>query len=206
MPSPDWPDWSGRAVAVIASGASVKKADVERLKGRVAVLAIKRNVELAPFADVVYGCDFPWWRSVHGLPNFKGLKLSYADRAVSQWGCRKVGIPDVQRDQLLFDTVGQVGAGGNSGFQALNLAAQFGASRILLVGFDMQGEHWYGRNTAAGMGNPSASNFDRWIRAFSIACGQLTGRGVEVVNASPGSAIKCFRKAPLADTLDAWGV
>jgi hypothetical protein len=201
-----WPDWSGEAVAIIASGPSAKKAGVEALKDRMRVVAIKRCIELAPFADAVYGCDWPWWRSVRGLPDYKGAKWSYAPQACDQFGAKRVKI-SIDANELLFDEVGHVGSGGNSGFHALNLVSQFGASRILLVGFDVHdrgGVHWYGRNIALGMSNPSEHNFRRWRGAFETAAKQLAARGVEVVNASPVSDIKGFPKAGLAETLEAW--
>lgn len=209
MSTSAWPDWGGQAVAIIASGPSVKAADVAALEGRLPVVAIKKNVELAPFAAAVYGCDLPWWRSVRGLPDYNGLKLAYDRVACDQFGCRKVDIPDARDNALRFDRVGEVGAGGNSGFQALNLAAQFGAARILLIGFDAQvrsGVHWYGRNTAYKMSNPDAGNCDRWRAAFDAAAPVLEARGVEVVNASPISAIAGFARAPGDVTLQRWGL
>lgn len=193
----------------MASGPSAKKAGVDLLQGRIITLAIKKNIEICPWAEVVYGCDDPWWRSVEGLPGFKGLKLAYDRRACNDFGCGKVEIPDVKADRLLFEKTGAVGAGGNSGFQALNLAVQFGASRILLVGFDMHdrgGVHWYGRNTYWRMSNPSQDNFRRWIAAFVTASAQLQARGVEVINASPMSALTGFRKATLDQALEEWGL
>jgi len=203
---PEWPIWE--AAAVIASGPSTKREDVESLKGRLPVLAIKRNVELAPWADAVYGCDYPWWRAVRGLPDYKGLKLAFAPKAVEQYGLKPVLIPEhAKSDKLRFETTGTVGGGGCSGFQALNLAVQFGAKRVLLLGFDCQdrsGVHWYGRNNAPGMSNPSQNNFARWKRSFGNAAEQLKGR-VEVVNASPISDLKCFPKGTVAETLARWG-
>lgn len=205
----DWPDWTGRAVAIVASGPSVNKAEVAALEGRLPVLAIKRNVEVAPFAEVVYGCDYPWWRSVAGLPAFKGLKLSYAERACREWGLGQVRIPHIMSDEILLEEIGVVGAGGSSGFQALNLAVQWGATQVLLIGFDAHlrsGDHWYGRNLAQGMNNPSVSNCERWAKALNAAGGLLADYGVEVVNASLGSAVTTFRKATIADTLKDWGL
>jgi hypothetical protein len=205
----DWPDWSGRCVAIIASGPSVKKAEVAKLRGVMPVLAIKKNVELAPWADIVYGCDHHWWRSVVGLRDFKGLKLAYdASICGSEYGIRKVDIPDIKCDRLVFDKTGSVGSGGNSGFQALNLAAQFGAKRILLLGFDMHGrsgEHWYGRNNWGLCSNPTEDNYRRWRAAFEGAAKQLTALGVEVVNVSQYSDLKCFPKMSLDQALTAWG-
>jgi hypothetical protein len=211
LPSPEWPDWSGQTAAVIASGPSLKRSDVELLRGRARVLAIKKNSELAPWADAVYGCDYPWWRSVRGLPDFKGLRMAYAPRACKEFGCRPVLIPNhASSDALRFEEVGSVGGGGNSGFQALNLAVQFGATRILLLGFDCQDKggaaHWYGRNSWANGSNPSESNFKRWRKAFAKAAEQLNDRGVEVINASPASEIKGFRKAAVAEALEQWSV
>lgn len=195
---------------MIASGPSLRKDDVELLKGRVRVLAIKKNVELAPWADAVYGCDYPWWRSVRGLPDFEGLRLAYAPRACDEYGCAPVLIPNhASSDSLLFGETGAVGGGGNSGFQALNLAAQFGARRVLLLGFDChdQGKvHWYGRNNWHGGANPSESNFKRWRRAFGNAAEQLKVRGVEVLNASPVTSLTCFPRASVGEALERWGV
>lgn len=203
-----WPDWTGRDVAIVASGPSVKPADVALLKDRLTVFAIKKNVEIAPFAEAVYGCDYPWWRSVSGLKDFAGWRFAYAEKACNEFGAQKVGI-DVRSDRLLFDQRGVVGSGGNSGFQALNLAVQFGARRVLLMGFDCQdrsGVHWYGRNTARGMSNPGENNFRRWRVAFDMAAQQLREMGVETVNASPVSDIKGFPKRGVAETLNAWGL
>lgn len=204
-----WPDWTGKAVAVIASGPSAKKAGVARLRGVLPVLAIKRSVDLAPFAEVVYGCDFPFWQSVQGLPDFKGLKLAFDPRACDQFGCGQVRIPDRRGDRMLFETVGVVGAGGNSGFQGVNLVAQFGATRILAIGFDMHdrdGVHWYGRNIGFRMANPTEEAFRRWRPALDQAAIDLAARGVEVVNASPVSDLKGFRQAGVDETLERWGV
>lgn len=204
-----WPDWTGEAVAIVASGPSAKQASPAQLSGRAKVIAIKKSLELAPFADAVYGCDYPWWRSVGGLPDFKGLRLSYAPKACDQFGCVRVEIPTPMRDELLFGKTGAVGGGGNSGFQALNLAAQLGARRVLLVGIDCQdrsGAHWYGRNNWQGGGNPGENNFKRWRAAFMTAAKQLEERGVEVVNASPLTDVKAFPKRSIAETLEAWGL
>lgn len=197
-------------MAIIASGPSVKASDVELLKGRIPVLAIKKNVELAPWADVVYGCDLHWWRSVRGLPDFKGLKLCYAAQACDEYGLRRVLIPNhANSDALLFGEAGTVGGGGNSGFQALNLAVQFGARRILLLGFDCQESnraHWYGRNNWPSASNPHEAAFKRWRKAFGVAAQQLLERGVEVINASEYTGLACFRKAAVAEALREWGL
>jgi hypothetical protein len=172
-------------------------------------VAIKRNVELAPWADVVYGCDAPWWRSVRGLPTFGGLKLAYDKSACGEYGLRQITIPNAKGDDLLFNDPGVIGSGGNSGFQALNIVAQFGAARILLIGFDVSGRsgaHWYGRNNWMGANNPTEDNFHRWRRAFIFGARRLEQLGVEVVNCSAFSEMTCFPRGTVAATLERWCV
>lgn len=96
---------------------------------------------------------------------------------------------------------GVIGGGGNSGFQALNLALQFGARRVVLVGVDLVGTHWYGRNNWHMAGNPDDGAFGRWAAAFEGAVPMLKAMGAEVLNASPRSALKCFPKVDLMDAL-----
>ena len=171
------------------------------MKGRCRVIAIKKNIELVPWADVVYGCDGPWWISVNGLPDFRGLKVCYEKNNLSLFPeIRRIGI-EVPTDRLLFEKIGKVGSGGNSGFQALNLALQWGAKDIILIVFDMTGPHWYGKNRWTGANNPDESNFRRWRDAFGVASKQCHQMGVKVVNCSPVSALACFPKMSLTEAL-----
>lgn len=205
-----WPDWRGECVAIVASGPSTKTAKVEQLRNRIHVIAIKENVNLCPWADVVYGCDEAWWVHRKGLPEYKGIKISQAVRACAVYkDIHKVDIIDPRGEEILLEKPGLIGSGSNSGFQGLNLAEQFGATGILLVGFDVhrkQGLHWYGPNTADRMSNPDENNFKRWIKAFTAAAPGIKARGVDVVNASHGSALDCFRKASIDVALKGWGL
>lgn len=170
------------------------------------ILAIKENYRLCPTADVVYGCDGPWWRSRHGLPDFPGAKLAHDTAVCAMYrDVHKIEIDDV--DRFLFAVPGRIGSGGNSGFQALNIAAQFGARKILLVGFDMHtgaGVHWYGMNTWNMANNPGDPQLMKWRSAFASQAVVLRKMGVEVVNASPDSAIRCFPIRSVEETMEEW--
>jgi hypothetical protein len=203
-----WQDWRGECVAIVASGPSTSKAAVEALRDRIHVIAIKQNVELAPWAEVVYGCDAPWWIWRKGLPEYRGIKITQARLAKSRYS-DLVCVEVKHVDKLLVDEPGIIGSGGNSGFQALNLAVQFGATGIMLIGFDYHdkgGVHWYGRNQAQGMNNPGEVNFSRWRRALAAIVSELEARGIDVVNASNGSSITCLRKRGIDETFRQWGL
>jgi hypothetical protein len=165
-------------------------------------------VRLCPWADVVYGCDGPWWRARNGLPEYSGVKLAHDTGVCAEFpDVHKIEVVD--EDRLLFEEPGRVGAGGNSGFQAVNLAAQFGVDRILLIGFDMHtgaGLHWYGRNAWRMARNPGPVNLMRWRDAFVSQAPVLLRRGIEVINASPDSALTCFEHRSIDAALKAWNL
>lgn len=204
MTRPDWfPDWRGRSAAIVASGPSTKLANVAKLQGRMKAIAIKESVELCPWADVVYGCDAAFWRNAMGLPNFHGLKIAYRSPSGLVHSIRIAE----KEHRILTAEPGVIGSGGNSGFQALNLAVQFGATRILLIGFDMSdrhGVHWYGRSQGDGRTQPAEWNFVPWRKAFHVAACQMAGLGVQVLNASPLTTLTCFPIVTVENALKEW--
>lgn len=100
---------------------------------------------------------------------------------------------------MQFD--GRIGSARNSGFQAVNLAANLGAARIILVGFDMNlkaGTHWHGDHEG-GLTNPTDMKIKQWAAAMDAAADDLRGIGVEVINASPVSSLTAYPKMTLCE-------
>jgi hypothetical protein len=187
--TPCAPDWFGETAIVVASGPSAKGTPLCRAWGRAKFLAVNESWRLCPWADALYACDGAWWRKNVGVPAFKGLRLTYEVAAARQFDLMRVRIARGEHAILLAGD--QVGDGGNSGFQALNLAINWGAKRILLVGYDMTlaaGEHWHGRHPA-GLNNPRQHNVRRWLAAE-----WSTPPGVEIVNCNPESALNAYPK------------
>lgn len=151
----------------------------------------------------MYACDDAWWRARRGVPEFEGLKICGDARTPQAYPQIRQARPDANRDRMLMAEAGRIGYGGNSGFQALNLALQFGATKVVLVGFDMQladGVHWHGRH-AANLNNPSAASLARWAAILDRQAPAIAALGVEVLNASQDSALTAYRKVPLEDAL-----
>jgi hypothetical protein len=198
------PRWDGECVAIVASGASAKTAGVEALKDRIHVIAINTSVELCPWADMLYACDVNWWKLHRGAPNFNGLKVTQDIMAKTMFpDLIRISVPANSND--ISDKFGTVGAGGNSAFQAMNMAVQMGATGIMLVGCDCGGEHWHGRH-AGPCHNPQESNFIRWRKAFDGVKPKLDAMGVDVVNCSPISKIKAYSKLTIEQALRRWGL
>jgi hypothetical protein len=200
----------------VASGPSLKDANLAALRGRAKVIAIKENVNRCPWADLVYGCDPAWWRWRNGLPEFKGIKMAWAGAGLAGDfpDIHQIHIANGIREKYLnglsFER-GTVGGGGNSGFQAFNLSLQFtprlkGSVRIL-VGFDLdlgRGVHWYGRNRWPMANNPDSAALRRWCQGFENMAPLLKSKGIRVINTSRDSAIKCFEKMSIEQALAVW--
>ena len=91
----------------------------------------------------------------------------------------------------------------NSGIAALNLAVLLGASKVYLLGFDMQlgpkGQSNYHPN---GIHNPDYTLYEKWKTVVRDKVeGPLRNMGVEVWNANPGSAMESFPKCSLESAL-----
>jgi len=84
----------------------------------------------------------------------------------------------------------------------MNLAYLLGASKIILLGMDMQktnGEsHWHGEHP--GDLNRH-SPYSKWVKNFDALARDLYDAGVDVVNATRTTALNCFKKVNLEDVL-----
>lgn len=113
---------------------------------------------------------------------------------------RQVEIRPRVHDMVL--TPGVVGSGGNSGFQACNVALHCGARRLILVGYDCtlrHGAHWHGRHS--GLNNPTQAGVDKWKERFDAQAPIFAKLGVEVLNASKISALEAYPKMTLEEAL-----
>lgn len=147
-------------------------------------------------ADMLYACDGKWWDANGGAAEFQGEKWTQDADAATRYGLRQV--KGKHGEGLSLDPA-FIHFGGNSGFQALNIAVHAGAKRVIFVGLDCSGSHWHGQH-GDGLPNPSEHNFGHWRRAFAAAANQLRGK-VEVVNCSIKTTLECFPRAPLGDVL-----
>lgn len=188
--------WPGEAVFILASGPSLTVQQVEKVhewrNGAEArkVIVINTTFRLAPWADVLYGCDAPWWRLYHDEVSkaFHGEQWTQDRLAHSSLGVNWI---ESQPLPGLGRRAGIIHQGQNGGFQAINLAYQAGAIRVYLLGFDMQGGHWHGDHPAP-LTNPRPYLFDAYKRHFLTLARDLRSTACQVVNCTPDSALTCF--------------
>lgn len=86
-----------------------------------------------------------------------------------------------------------ISGGGNSGFQAVNLAYILGAKTILLLGFDMFGDHYFGKHPSV---LDVASPFKKFIESF-----ETITKDIEIINCSRMTNLNCFPKKRIENVL-----
>lgn len=211
----DWfPDWRGCVMAVVGSGASVRREDLDRLRGRCKVIVINNNFMLAPWADVLYAADATWWKVYPEALAFAGLKVSTDKKLCKELGLHRVEIEEgpYQDSRMSITRPGHLASGGNGGFQATNLGIQFGARRGMLIGIDFCGERWHGEHRAtpitAGLPLRKAkpSTMEKFAKAFDDQVTTLGTLGVSLVNCSSISALTGYPKMSVPDALKHFGV
>ena len=78
----------------------------------------------------------------------------------------------------------------------MNLAAQLGASRIVLLGYDMSddnGHNWHERSVCKEQGRiPTKDHYKKFRKAIQRVANRLKAMHIEVINCSPDSALTCF--------------
>jgi hypothetical protein len=181
--------WPNATVVCAGSGPSLTAADLKFCRGAGRLIVVNDAYTLAPWADCLYAADDKWWKWHKGVPGFAGMKYTIKPTR-KPW-------PDLHT----MKNTGHEGietapdglrTGFNSGYQAIGMAVHFGASRIVLLGYDMRGDHFFGSHR-----DKSRPPFAASIAAFQSAVEPLAKLGVAIVNCTPGSAIKAFDRAAL---------
>ena len=185
-------DWSNETAVVLASGPSLTAADCWLVRESGAnVIAVNATFRMAPWADVVYMGD---------LMAVRTYNREVRDRTTGQhWTTDSVA---AQQHNGWNHAPGLMRCG-NSGGQAIHLAAKFGARQIVLLGFDMKlgpnGErHHHAEHPAPCV---QRSLFSEWSIKMAVLAKELEASGVSVINCSRVTALTCFPRGNLEDEL-----
>lgn len=179
--------WPGAECFILGGGPSLQLVDVEALHGR-RVIAVNNAHQAAPWADVMFYGDGPWLRDHRrALLEFGGLKLTTCRSHVDEPGIRVIDRDMINHGISTDPSV--VRWNRSSGACAMNIAAHFGVRRITLLGFDMRHvdgrKHWHPDLPGDIADNP----YPRFLEVFPKIAADLAAIGIEVVNATPGSAL-----------------
>jgi hypothetical protein len=165
---------------------------------------VNDGYRLGAWPDICLFGDHGWY-TVHRplLALWPGLKVHCCKNDILN---PSDGIKYLSRDRNhkvgLTDNPHRVAWGFNTGSSAINLAVHTGVRQIILLGFDMDwpGEksHWH---QGHGNGHRPRPNYAHWIEGLKVLAQDARRIGVEILNASPASAIGAFPKVSLREVL-----
>lgn len=205
-PVPFWsPDRSfdGLAVVIVGGGPSHAAIDLDVLRGHrfVAINSACRKVRpIATPADALYFTDNSWnERRPELAAGWPGLVISSNRNVKARLGdaVRRIDIDELTLTMQVRPDFAQA----SSGHSGACLAAIMGARRLVLVGFEARAID--GRTHGhIDYTQPEPEAFkERFIPGWRALAPQFARLGVEVINATPESAVDCFPFRPLAEAL-----
>lgn len=207
--------WKGETAFIIGGGPSVNAVDLGPIKHR-NVLGINNAYKLGEWVDVVFAMDCNWWLGTpeqtdgHYLLADDTWGPLYYHPAIKVTQCQRLNkarYPNVhtlkvEQHEGIDTRPGKIACYKHSGHGAINLAVKLGATRLVLVGFDMQkrpqGHNWHSDHTKPV---PDDIYQKRFIPALRSTVKPLRERGVEVINACPDSALIDWPRMSLEEYL-----
>lgn len=193
----------GGTILCVASGPSLTREDLEYARDKVhATIVINSSFRMAPWAQILYAADANWWDS--NMSDVRAANVSAELWTCSLTSARKYHINFIQPERKpgLSVDASCIRTGLHSGYQVMNLAYHLGARRLLLLGYDMQRtggkSHWHGDHKRPCHNN---MDFKAALTHFPRLAVDLRSEGVEVVNCTRETALKCFPRSTIQEVL-----
>lgn len=175
------------------------------------VIGINIAYMIGPWIDMVFFGDNNFFLSrQQALADFPGLKVSCAP-VTHKHSWVKYLPREGRKSRGISSNPGMVSWNGNSGSAAISVAAHAGAKRIILLGFDMNlskdhRQHWHDvyKKGVYLPNDPKRLKklpFSRHLMGFPKIAEDARRMGIEILNASPDSAIQNFTKVKVKDLL-----
>lgn len=214
------PYWDDKPCAIVAGGLSLRGFDLERLRPY-HVLAVKGSIFDMPWAAAGFGLDLPRYLEWEHERKFKNISFPVYWAVDDVHNTREVlakkksdcvvFVKRLQGEKLSGDS-GTIYNGGSSGFGALQIAWLKKAKHIVLFGYDYANppssggmvkhhndQHYSQKRQAI------PASWAAWATYFQHVVSPLNAAGVQVLNASPDSAITAFKKCTTDEALEHMG-
>lgn len=177
------------------------------------VIGVNMAYLIGDWIDMLFFGDKKWYfTNREKVAKFKGLKVTcqshfnkpkYVEERI------KFLAKDNHKPTGISSNPHKVSWNVNSGAAAISVAVNMGATRIILVGFDMQlgddgKQHWHAEYKTFSRKHPDGKKlpFHRHLLGFPVIAKDARELGVEIINACPNSAIKEFRKTTVKELLN----
>lgn len=164
------------------------------------IFGINDSYRVIDFLHEHYACDGKWWRQWGD--DFRQVcpELSSWTQDAQMAQQYKLQHSPGKHNKGFSLESNLIHFGSNSGYQALNIAYLMGGCKFILVGYNMQAvdnkKHFFGDHPP---GLNSNSPYPSFVKNFDTIQPEIKQL---VINCTPNSALTCFEKADLAETLE----
>ena len=194
--------WPEMTVFILGGGPSLNDADFSLIQHR-RIIGVNNSYgdpvhnkkgkligyKPRPWVDICWFGDGRWYSwHIKDLREFSGLIAHCVPRLKNA-----VGLHSYTRGKPagIETRQGFVAWNRNSGASAINLAYHLGASRVILLGFDMRRiddrANWHDDHPS-----PQKNPYHRFLRLFPKIAKDAGDLGLEIINCTPDSAIDQF--------------
>ncbi len=218
--------WKDSTCFIVGGGPSLRNMDLAPIHDK-HVIGVNDSYQLGDWVDVVFFGDNPWYRHHRkDLQKFGGLKccclqIFGPNDDILQQAVTKDRIHVYRRGRRfgISPRPDRVAWNLNNGANAINLAYHLGATKVVLLGFDMHRgkrkpgdidsykyqDNWHsnhlrmkGRHPDQLEAKPMTTKasqaedpgpYKAYLRCFPYIRDQAKGLGLTILNATPGSAI-----------------
>lgn len=196
-------------VFIVAGGPSIKKQNLSLLHNQLTI-AINNSYNILPNATALYWSDASWIDKHYEQVNQHSCSLRFHARhnkMVDDTDYRGLADSTIlyrEAEMGLSDNPNFV-SGNNGGAHALNLAINMKARNIVLLGYDMQisdnkDTHWHHGHGYGLRPEIYPNSFIPCINSIA-KCVKERNLNVNIINASPDTALTCFTMGLFEDYL-----
>jgi hypothetical protein len=176
-------------MVVIGGGPSVSSTPLQLIH-HFPVVAANNAFKLGPWVDAMFFGDCRWleWHRKE-MQEFEGIKVTTCDRHRDK---HKIKLVKRENSEPLAKARDSLSWNKSSGACAINLAVHLGGKRIILIGFDMRPVDGKSNYHDEHKTRSAEKVYKRFKGPFPKLAQALKKKGIEVVNATPGSALNSF--------------
>jgi len=131
-----------------------------------------------------------WWKEYQGRPEFQSFEGEVITVVPNHFHKNLTFLNYGGSDGLSRDRYTVYGL--NCGQMAMNVVFLKGAGTIILIGFDMRKVNDLDHGCEPHKRPVKEENYSRFIRNMAVMASELRDEGIEVLNATPGSALPYF--------------
>ena len=177
------------------------------------VIGVNMAYKIGDWIDMVFFGDKDWYlKNREDLAAFRGLKVTCHEFFDKPQFINDENVKLVTKDKMhpsgISPNLNMASWNYNSGAAAVSVAVHMGATRIILVGFDMQcgpngKQHWHGEyGTFKRKPKEDGTPFKKHLPGFDQMAKDAHARGIQIINACPVSTIRVFPKQSVKEALN----